>query len=98
MHLAATQVRDTRRVDKLAGCTPLAAEMGHARIRLTESIQRHRKAQRATFALAAKPDFTRQQVRKAVASLRAIEAQVEATYGHFLSVATVSAPLLMAAE
>ena len=80
MHIT-TQTRDTRRVDMLAGCTPIAVAMINARTTLTLSIQRHRKAQRATFSLAAKPDFTRQQVRKAVAGVRAAEAAVEAKYG-----------------
>jgi len=98
MHLATTQTRDTRRVDKLAGCTPLAVEMGHARIRLTESIQRHRKAQRSRFALASHPAFTRQRVREAVAMVRLIEGEVELKYGHFIPVTPAAAPMLLAAE
>ena len=91
--------RDTRRVDMLAGCTPIAVEMGHARTTLTLSIQRHRKAQTSKSQFAAKPAFTRQQVRKAVAGVRAAEAAVEAKYGAAIPVrADAAAPLLMAAE
>lgn len=93
----ATAPRNTRRVDMLAGCTPIAVAMINARTTLTLSIQRHRKAQRATFSLAAKPDFTRERVRKAVAYLRAIEAKVEATYGAQVPVRS-AAPVLLAAE
>lgn len=89
--------RDTSRVDKLAGCTPLAVEMGFARAVLTSAIARHRKAQRATFALAAKPAFTRQRVLAAVAAVRAAEAAVEAKYGAAIPVRS-AAPQLLAAE
>lgn len=88
--------RDTRRIDTLAGCTPLAVELGFARERVRSSLHRHRNAQRARSSFAAKPAFTRQRVRDAIIWVRALEAQVEATYG--AAVPVRASVHLMAAE
>ncbi len=97
MH-ATTQTRDTRRVDMLAGCTPIAVAMINARTTLTLSIQRHRKAQTSKSQFAAKPAFTRQQVRKAVAGVRAAEAAVEAKYGAAIPVRAAAAERMAVAS
>lgn len=87
MTLSATQTapRDTRRVDMLAGCTPIAVEMIQARAAVVDALRLHRNAHRATSPLArqfaTQPHQSRERVRKAIANLRAIEAKVEATYG-----------------
>ena len=88
--------RDTRRVDMLAGCTPIAVEMGHARITVQETLRRHRNAQRARFGYGASPTFTRSRVLAAIGRVREIEARVEATLGHLVPVR--SDALKMAAE
>lgn len=87
--------RNARRVDMLAGCTPLAVELNFARISVTEALHRHRNAQRARNPHAARPPYTRQRVRDAILWVRALEAQVEAAYGNAVR---VSAPFLQAAE
>lgn len=101
MHVATTQTRDTRRVDKLAGCSPLAVEMIQARAAVVDALRLHRNAHHATSPLArqfaTQPHQSRERVRKAVANLRAIEAKVEATYGAQVP-ARAAASLLMAAE
>lgn len=103
MTLAATQTapRNTRRVDMLAGCTPLAVEMIQARAAVVDALRLHRNAHRATSPLArqfaTQPHQSRERVRKAVAHLRAIEAKVEATYGAQVPVRS-AAPVLLAAE
>ncbi len=97
----ATQTRDTSRVDKLAGCTPLAVEMIQARAAVVDALRLHRNAHRATSPLArqfaTQPHQSRERVRKAIANLRAIEAKVEATYGAQVPVRS-GAPVLLAAE
>jgi hypothetical protein len=99
MHLAATTTapRNTRRVDMLAGCSPLAVEMIQARAAVVDALRLHRNAHRATSPLArqfaTQPHQSRERVRKA----SAIEAKVEATYGAQVP-GRAAAPVLLAAE
>lgn len=92
-HLTAPN-RDTRRVDMLAGCTPIAVEMGQARITVRDALHRHRNAQRSKRY--GNPTFTRSRVLAAIGRVREIEARVEATLGHLVPVR--SDAFMMAAE
>ena len=94
-HLTAP-TRDTRRVDMLAGCAPIAVELGHARITVREALHRHRNAQRVRFGFGAPTSFTRSRVLAAIGRVREIEARIEATLGHLVPVR--SDALKMAAE
>lgn len=90
MHTPADTPRN-RRINTLAGCTPLAVELHFARIGVNAALEAHRKAQhRAAKPWAsrfdAKPSSTRRHVRKMVARVRALEVEIEATYGRFLPV------------
>ena len=86
-----TDTPRNRRIDTLAGCTPLAVELHFARIGVNAAIARHRTAQHRASKpwvsrFDAKPSSTRAQVRRMVARVRAIEAEIEATYGRFIPV------------
>lgn len=99
------QAADTernRRINKLAGCTPLAVELNYARVSVNTALDLHRKAQVIaskpwTTVGATTPAKSRQRVRDAVAKVRQIEAQIEAKWGYVDQ--PVAAPVfLMAAE
>lgn len=77
------------RIANLAGCTTLAVELVNAQVRLNEAVKAHRKAQALaakpySIPGASKPAGTRLQVRKAIARIRAIQVQIESTYGERL--------------
>ena len=84
-----------RRLNKLAGATTLGAELARTRIVVNSAIAAHRKAQAGRSMRS--PVNTRRDVLKAVAAIRAVEAQVEAKYGSYDQ--PVAAPsFLLAAE
>lgn len=83
----ATRLRNTARLDRLAGCTPLAVAMINARVGVVEALKRHRSAQaraRSSFPVGVKPEASRARVRQAIRVLRSAEQAVEAKYGSAL--------------
>lgn len=97
------QAADTarnRRLNKLAGATVLGRELADARIAVNAVLQRHRRAQELArspyaFPFDRKPTSTRQDVRKAVAAVRDVEARVEAKYGAAAPIAPLPAHFVM---
>lgn len=75
------------RIRKLAGCTPLALDLRYARAGLVERIRQHRDVQAMsgryrTFKTT--PAQSRARVIAAAAKVRAVMAQIERTYGHWM--------------
>lgn len=102
---APAKTERNERIDRLAGCTPLAVELSNARVSVNSALGRHRKAQEiaakswASAAYSASPAQTRQVVLKAVAKVREIEQRIEEKWSGYGQPVAPSVPVfLMAAE
>lgn len=91
-----------RRLNMLGGATVLGRDLADVRVRVNCAIAAHRRAQTlaakpfATFS--SKPASTRQDVRKAIAEVRMVEARIEAKYGDWIPASASLPALKIAAE